>query len=105
VILYSVVTQASPLISYPVSQLHLAYKLVGTVSHVVTSLPVAKFDVEYHHWNTECPSFLLGVQSDFILFHFTIIVAQVPQFGYIFSIFVFSVSLKQRTRKALLTLK
>jgi hypothetical protein len=78
------------------SQLHFAYKLAGAVDHVVTG--VVRASLEYHHSKTELS--LFGVQSDFILFHFTIIVAQVPQFGYIFSIFVFFVPLKQRTEKA-----
>ena len=66
--------------TYHSGQLHFAYKLDGAVSHVVTSLPVAKSDVEYHHPNVEYWS-LCGVQSVLILFASTNIIALVHPFG------------------------
>jgi hypothetical protein len=79
VIVYTVGTHASPLNSYHISQLHLAYKFAGAVLHIVTEAVRAAF--EYHHSNLECT--LFGVQSDLTLFHSTNIIAHVHPFGWI----------------------
>ena len=62
---------------YPVLQLHLAYKLAGALLHVCTLFH--QFSAVYHHSKAECS--LFGVQSCFILFHSTIIIAPVHPFG------------------------
>jgi hypothetical protein len=76
------IAHSVPLSLYSIlSQLHLAYKLAGAALHVW--ILFHPFDASYHHWNIECPSFLLGVQSDLIVSHSTKIIAPVHPFGWI----------------------
>ena len=72
-----------PLNIYPSSQLHLAYKLSGAISHVITFVPAANDGVEYHQLKTKWP-FLFGVQSCLIVSPSTKIIAPVHPFEYTF---------------------
>ena len=94
-------SQAVPLSVYPGSHVHLAYKLDGAVDHVVTG--VVRDELEYHPLKIECA--LLGVQSDLISFHSTMIDAHVHPFGWIVDTHTEVESFKQRTRKLLLRLR
>ena len=73
-------THASPLKAYPVSQLHLAYKLPGAVDHVcILFHPLA---ASYHHSKTELA--LFGIHRCLTSPPSTKIIAPVHPFEYTF---------------------